>query len=187
MNPSAEVSRTTEKQHIRILDMLRGIAALSVVLFHYSGATLPSIKPNYLTDYFSYGKLGVQVFFVISGFIIPYSMYVSGYRIKNFFSFLFRRFVRIGPPSWIAIGLVFIIYYGSVYMNGKPVEGMPWPGTGWKAILANMTYTYQLLGEGRYIDVFWTLEVEFQFYIFIALMLPLFVRFSSNKIIFTLL
>ena len=177
----------SSKKHITILDFLRGIAALSVVFFHFANATLPTIKPNLLSDFFNWGKLGVQVFFVISGFVIPYSMYVSGYKLKNAGLFILRRLTRIGPPSWVAILLVVGIYYGSIYINGKPVEGMPWPGTSLKTILANLTYSFSLLDAGKYIDVYWTLEVEFQYYLVIAFLLPLLVRFSNNKVALTLL
>jgi len=175
------------KSHIEILDFLRGLAALGVVLFHFSGSALPTIKPNALTDFFSWGMLGVQVFFVISGFIIPYSMYRSGYSLNGAFKFIFKRLARIGPPAWIAVLLLFVIYYGAIAMNGRPVESMPWPGISFEAILANIFFCYSILETGLYNEVYWTLEVEFQFYIFIALMLPLIIRYVSNELILTII
>ncbi|HMT27945.1 MAG TPA: acyltransferase [Bacteroidia bacterium] len=175
------------KAHIQILDFLRGIAALSVVFFHFSGSALPTIKPNALTDFFSWGKLGVQVFFVISGFIIPYSMHVSGYSVKSAGKFIYKRLARIGPPSWIAILLLFVIYYGAIAMNGKPVEGMPWPGVSIKTIVANLFYLYSVLNAGMYNEVYWALEIEFQYYIFIALMLPILQKCSKNEFLLSAL
>ena len=179
------MSATTSipKQHFKILDLLRGIAALSVVLFHFSGSALPTIKPNTVTDFFSYGKLGVQVFFVISGFIIPYSMYASGYKISGAWNFIIKRLARIGPPSWIALLFLFVIYYGAIAMNGKPVEGMPWPGVDFKTIMANLTYSYSFLNAGMYNEVYWTLEIEFQYYIIIAFLLPFIIQSSSNMLL----
>ncbi|MBL0343134.1 MAG: acyltransferase [Bacteroidetes bacterium] len=171
--------------HIEILDFLRGIAALSVVLFHFSGSALPTIKPNALTDFFSWGKLGVQVFFVISGFIIPYAMYASGYNIKNAFKFIGKRLIRIGPPAWIAVLLLFIIYYGAIAMNGKPVEGMPWPGISFEATIANLFFSYSLIGTGLYNEVYWTLEVEFQYYVIIAFLLPVLLKYAKNELALT--
>ena len=75
-----------DRDRITNLDLLRGVAALAVCLFHfdYDGALgIPSVS-----HVLSYGYLGVQMFFVISGFIIPYSMLRSGYRIKNIKGFL---------------------------------------------------------------------------------------------------
>jgi peptidoglycan/LPS O-acetylase OafA/YrhL len=175
------------KPHIEILDFLRGIASIAVVFFHFANSNMPTILPNPLGPYFSYGKLGVQVFFVISGFVIPYAMYRSGYTLKNAGGFLLKRFVRIGPPSWAAILLVAGIYYGSIYLRGKPVEGMSWPGTEWHTILANMTYMYSFLDAKKYIDVYWTLEIEFEFYIVIALLLPLILKWASNPWLLSLL
>ena len=169
------------KQHIQILDFLRGLAALSVVLLHFSGSALPTIKPNYLTHFFSYGYLGVQVFFVISGFIIPYSLYVSGYKLRTFFNFILRRLARIGPPSYVAILLTIGIYFGGIWLNGHPIEGMPWPGISVGTIVANLFYAYELTGIKPYIDVYWTLEVEFQYYILIGLLLPIICRYAANK------
>lgn len=178
------MSATTSipKQHFKILDLLRGIAALSVVMFHFSGSALPTIKPNSVTDFFSYGKLGVQVFFVISGFIIPYSMYASGYKISGAWNFIIKRLARIGPPSWIALIFLFVIYYGAIAMNGRPIEGMPWPGIDAKTILANLTYSYSFLNAGLYNEVYWTLEIEFQYYVIIAFLLPFIIQSSSNLI-----
>jgi len=169
------------KQHILILDFLRGIAALSVVFFHFANSALPTIKPNIAGEYFSHGDLGVKVFFVISGFIIPYAMYSSGYQLRNFFNFILRRLARIGPPSWIAILLTMGIYFGAIWLNGRPIEGMQWPGISFRTILANLTYSYSLLDTKAYIDVYWTLEVEFQYYIMIGLLLPVIMRYASNK------
>lgn len=176
-----QIANKKPKQHIQILDFLRGIAALAVVIFHFATSTLPTIKPNLLGDYFSHGNLGVKVFFVISGFVIPYAMYSSGYHIKNFFNFIIRRLARIGPPSWVAILLMAGVYFGGIWLNGRPIEGMHWPGISFRTILANLTYSYSLLDTKAYIDVYWTLEVEFQYYLMIGLLLPLITRYAANK------
>lgn len=162
-----------EKKHISTLDFLRGIAALAVVLFHYSNSTLPTIKPNPLGDVFSFGYLGVQVFFVISGFVIPFSMYQSGYTLNNFHRFIGKRMIRLGPPSYIAMGLMACIFYGSLWKNGYPIEEMNWPGMGLSTVFGNMFYTYESLDIKVFYSVLWTLEVELQFYLIIALILPL--------------
>ncbi len=177
---ASSLSERGNKRHIEILDFLRGIAALSVVLLHYSHSAIPSIRPNALTEYFEWGRLGVQVFFVISGFVIPYSMYVSGYSLRNAGHFIMKRLARLGPPSWIAVGLMFVIYYGAIAMKGSPIEGMAWPGTDPVTVLSNLFYSFVLLDKGAYIDIYWTLEVEFQYYLLIAFLLPLILKFRNN-------
>ncbi len=159
--------------HVRILDPLRGVAALMVVVFHYSGSILPSITPNALTDPLKFGKLGVQVFFVISGFIIPYAMVRSNYTWRGFPLFIARRFVRICPPSYLAMIAVILYQLVALATLGRPVNGSVWPGLGLMPVFANLTYTVEYFHTAYYNFVFWTLAVEFQFYILIALMLPL--------------
>ena len=175
------------KKHIDILDHLRGFAALAVVFFHFSNSTLPTIKPNLLTDVFYYGKYGVHVFFVISGFIIPYSMHRSGYVIGNYGKNLMKRFIRISPPAYVSIAMSFALYYGAVLVLGRPIDGFNWPGAGFLPLMANLTYTVPFFDTMWYNDVFWTLAIEFQFYILIGLALPLLTRSKDSWIALAIL
>ncbi len=168
------------ENHIEIIDFLRGLAALSVVLFHFATSSIASIKPNLVSDFFAWGKLGVQVFFVISGFIIPYSMFLGSYKLRDFGVFMLRRFLRINPPSYVAILMVIGLYYSAIWLVDRPISGMYWPGTDWKTILANLTYFFDFLDSGKYIVVYWTLEVEFQYYIFIGLFYPIMILLSKK-------
>ncbi len=169
------------KEHIKILDFLRGFAALAVVLFHFGDAALPTLKQNYLSNIVVYGKYGVQIFFVISGFVIPYSMMKSKYMISDYFNNLLRRFVRINPPSYVAILLSFILYYSSIIIINRPISGMDWPGVNLTAILANLSYSVPIFDTTWYNPVFWTLSIEFQFYIIIGLLLPL-IKTKNNTL-----
>ena len=94
----------TEKRYIKGLDFLRAIAALSVCLYHFSGAALPKVINVYMKPTFSYGWLGVDIFFVISGFIIPYSLLGKNYSVREFGSYIARRIIRINPPAYAAMG-----------------------------------------------------------------------------------
>ncbi len=162
-----------KSSHISILDPLRGAAALAVVLFHYSGSILPSITPNLLTPFFAEGKLGVQVFFVISGFVIPYSMFKGGYALKQFPAFMWRRWKRIAPPAYLAALMMIAYHFASVLITGHPVAGSDFPGLGWRPLIANLTFTPDYLGTTWYNFVYWTLTMEFEFYALIGICLPL--------------
>lgn len=164
------------KEHIKILDFLRGMAALLVVMFHFATAILPTIKPNYLSGILEYGKYGVQVFFVISGFIIPYAMLKSNYKVGRYFRFLLRRIVRINPPYYVSILMSFAIYFGAIAIVGRPINGMEWPGINFEAIFGNLTFTVPFLDTWWYNPVYWTLAIEFQFYVLIGIMLPIMTR-----------
>src|SRR5215469_5366122 len=103
--------------HIGFLDHFRGIAILSVFLFHSLFATfhlsnLPwngwfpdvaSSKTLLLLLPVTMGWAGVAIFFVISGFCIHYSFHQHG---RNWRTFFLRRFFRICPPYFFAVLLV---------------------------------------------------------------------------------
>lgn len=165
--------------HIRVLDALRGFAALSVVLFHFGVAIIPSITPNPLTEFLRPGRLGLHIFFVISGFVIPYAMYRSGYRWSTFGTFMARRWVRLGPPAYAAACLMILYHFAAIWSNGSPVKSTEFPGFGADAILSNLTFTVGLTeqpgeepGGYWYNFVYWSLAIEFQFYILLGLLFP---------------
>lgn len=175
-----EIPKARPRVYIEIIESLRGVASLGVVLYHFANSTLPTIKPNPIGSYFEWAKLGIPMFFIISAYIIPYSMYSSGYTLSDGWKFMIKRLARIGPPSWLAILLMAMVYYGAVWMKGKPIEGMTWPGAHIGTILANLFYSFTLFDTGMYIEVYWTLEIEFQFYIFIALLFPVILKSTGN-------
>ncbi|MGB0839549.1 MAG: acyltransferase family protein [Chitinophagales bacterium] len=172
------------KEHINLLDFLRGFAALGVVVFHFSSPTLPTLYPNYFTNTFFYGQYGVQVFFVISGFIIPYSMFRGGYQLSSYFRSLGKRFVRICPPSYVSILMSFALYYAAILLIKRPISNMLWPDINFTSIIGNLTYTVPYLDTLWFNGVFWTLAIEFQFYLLIGLLLPL---LSRRRVAFTCL
>ncbi len=161
------------RNHVQVLDPMRGIAALAVVLFHYSGSILPTLLPNPAKPVFSFGYLGVQVFFVISGFVIPYALQRSGYTWQDLGRFMARRFVRIAPPAYVAALFMIAYYYLSILINGHPVEGNEIPALGLRSVLANLTFTVPYLHTNWFNFVYWTLTTEFEFYLMIALLFPL--------------
>ena len=90
---------------------LRGIAVLFVVLFH-----LTKIEEKYggnitiLPDIFNFGMIGVDFFFVISGFIMIYISHDKFQSFENSKNFLYRRFARIYPTYWFYTIIVLIIF-----------------------------------------------------------------------------
>src|SRR6266496_2565885 len=72
-----QVSQHPIKERVEIVHCLRGLAAVAVCWFHFTGHSLGLLKQSGV-----YGWLGVEVFFVISGFILPYALYSSGYRMN---------------------------------------------------------------------------------------------------------
>jgi peptidoglycan/LPS O-acetylase OafA/YrhL len=116
----------------------------------------------------SYGWLGVDAFFVISGFVIPYSLRISGYRVSDFARFMARRMVRLEPP-YIA-SIVLVVCLNTISSLLPHFAGSP------------QKYTLvQLLSHGLYVipltpfqwiqPVYWSLAYEFVFYITVGLTL----------------
>jgi peptidoglycan/LPS O-acetylase OafA/YrhL len=163
-----------KRARVESLDFLRGIAACAVMLFHYTAATSISLsEDNPLRMIGVYGHFGVEVFFILSGFIIPYSLYRSSYKVNLIDKFLLKRMIRIEIPFLAIIGVeVFLIYVSSL---------TPWKnGVSDRLDVYNIAlhagYLNGVLGKPWLIPVFWTLAIEFQFYLLIALLFPLFIQ-----------
>ncbi len=149
---------------LRALDGLRLVAALMVAAYHYGGrggevttAWGGSAKHQFPTlhEFFSYGCLGVQIFFVISGFVICMSGW--GRPLKSFFA---SRVSRLMPAYWAAILIVTAVFALPMvtYKALSPSE-----------TLVNMTMLQYPLGVDRVLGVCWTLWAEVRFYALFAL------------------
>jgi len=153
--------------NIPVLESLRAFAATSVCLFHFVCTTTDYVHNETVLNLFSLGEYGVHLFFVISGFIIPWSMYRGGYQLKNFFSFLWKRLLRLEPPYLISVVIASILlalrlhFYGSTGKGDLSVE----------RLLLHVGYLVPFFDNHRmWINqVYWTLAIEFQYYITMAL------------------
>src|SRR5690606_4737037 len=159
------------------IDFLRGIASIAVVLFHITH-TKNFLDPEGIVYnlFKGGGSFGVSVFFVISGFIIPYSMQRAGYRVKSFKAFLFKRIIRIEPVYILSI------FFTAFMMVG--ISKMPeiyWSYPPYKLDFTNFVlhlgYIINFLPNENWINpVYWTLGIEFQYYVLIGLLFPLLIR-----------
>jgi peptidoglycan/LPS O-acetylase OafA/YrhL len=163
------------RAHLGVLDLLRGFAALSVCLYHFSGGALPKFYTPELEGYFTWGYMGVEVFFVISGFIIPYSLYGTGYQIRDFGGYFLKRVARICPPAYIgmflSIGQLLLVHY-FLHHNQQQISNMT---VG--QMVSNIFFIVPFTNYHWFNEVFWTLAIEFQFYVVIGLLFDkLFIR-----------
>ncbi|HEY1040730.1 MAG TPA: acyltransferase [Bacteroidia bacterium] len=155
------------KNNIPVLDSLRAFAALSVCLFHYVCTTTGFIQGEGVKDLFSIGIYGVQLFFVISGFVIPWAMYNAGFRFSNFFRFLFKRLLRLEPPYIVSVLLALFILYAKEKFFGMQTGG----DLSYQRILLHLGYLIPFFEQYEWLNtVYWTLAVEFQYYLLIALL-----------------
>jgi len=153
--------------HLPTLDALRGIAALSVCWFHYTNAQFAEQFGHYHASG-KYGWLGVHIFFVISGFIIPLAMFRAGYKIKSFFRFMLKRVTRLDPPYLASIAIVVLGYWLSSLLPGHVPFRVPW-----SQIFAHLGYLNAFIGMPWLQMSYWSLAIEFQYYIFAGLAFPL--------------
>ncbi|MCX6295597.1 MAG: acyltransferase [Bacteroidetes bacterium] len=158
-------------KHVPVLDSLRAIAAFSVCLFHFICTVTGFIDSELVKTLFSTGHYGVQMFFVISGFVIPWSLFHSDYGIKNYFTFALKRFIRLEPPYIASLMLAIAHTYlriMSPHYNGVDIT----PTT--TQIALHFGYLIPFVEGQHWIrPVYWTLAVEFQYYLSIGLLFPL--------------
>ena len=133
------------------LDALRGIAALIVVLFHYTWK-MPDIMPAARTIGWglAWGAYGVHLFFAISGFVILMTLE----RTRNAADFAVSRFARLYPAYWAAVALTTV---GT--MIAAPSLAQP-PGV----VLVNLTMLQGFFYLPAVDGVYWSLTVELSFY-----------------------
>ena len=140
------------------LQMLRGVAATLVVLFHLNAAAATEGHPPSLLSWFKGGEAGVDVFFVLSGFVIFRAMDGRGDRGPGWF--LRQRFWRIVPPYWAVLALTLLAMACNAAIRGDWTD---WPEAWWIALSALlMPFPHHVMA------VAWTLTVEGLFYLLFA-------------------
>jgi len=147
------------------LDALRGIAALSVALFHYT-THYEYGQSEKLWFYFPYGIYGINLFFLISGFVI----FLTLQRVNKGLDFVVARFSRLYPAYWTAGAITFLVVL---------LAGLPGREVSLKDALVNITmleYWFHV----AYVDgSYWTLSYELAFYL---IMLIFFLTRLLNRI-----
>jgi peptidoglycan/LPS O-acetylase OafA/YrhL len=151
------------------VDCLRGVAACAVVWFHLTNGNPHQNTPQWLKASGRLGWVGVDVFFVISGFIIPYALHRSGYRLAHYRRFVLKRIVRLDPPYLASMALAMGLTGISALLHGfrGPTATYTVP-----QVLSHLAYMNRLFGYEPIIGVYWTLALEFQYYLFLGLAYP---------------
>ncbi len=148
-----------ESHRLDELDALRGLAALSVMLYHYTTRYRELFNKQTLNGFeFKYGYLGVEFFFMISGFVI----FMTAGKVKTSGEFLLKRFIRLYPAYWICLTLSFVA------LLIFPLEQRT---AGTLTYLVNLTMFQELFKVANVDGVYWSLFVEWMFYIIIAVLL----------------
>jgi peptidoglycan/LPS O-acetylase OafA/YrhL len=148
------MAQAIQKRRFSELDALRGIAALSVVLFHFTFGYDNGF--NGLSAgkfYFKYGYLGVNLFFMISGFVI----FMTLEKTKDTMSFVVSRFSRLYPAYWTAIILTVLL----TSLLAAPIQKDIFST---RQVLINFTMLQSFFKIKDVDGAYWTLAVELTFY-----------------------
>jgi peptidoglycan/LPS O-acetylase OafA/YrhL len=169
---------TTSGAFISEIDGLRFIAIGTVILFHLVvnlSIKSPLLYPvplegNLIVGIARYGFRGVELFFIISGFILAYpfaSHYLKGAQPVRLKQYYMRRLTRLEPPYFLCMILFFL---ARVWLRGETV-GQLLPHLG-----ASLIYSHNLIfgGESTINNVAWSLEIEIQFYLLVPILSRLF-------------
>jgi len=181
---SGHLDSSKAESRIEVVQSLRGIAALAVVWFHFTNGNVHFLREGLLKTSGAYGWLGVDIFFVISGFILPYSLFRAQYRpnLANYARFLWKRISRLDPPYLASLVIVLMLGYLSAVMPGY--HGSP-PNYSSLTILMHLGYVNAFFGYPWLNVVYWSLAIEFQYYLLIGLVFPLLL--SKNRAVRLLL
>lgn len=155
------------QDHSRLyyLDSIRGIAALLVAYFHFLiGPVWNDLPSHNMLDevirfvsiaLFDLGKIGIVVFFAISGFVIPITLLKKQQKFPRVV-FVLKRFFRLYPAYWLSILLaVLVTRYDCDAQN----------------VALNMTMFQRFFGGDDLLDVYWTLQIEIVFYVLCVFLL----------------
>ena len=149
------------RKRILELDAIRSISCLNLLLFHFTwvyshkyGFTSP------IAFLFPYGKYGVQLFFMLSGFVNV--MTLIGKRSTK--DFMVARCIRIFPSYWFCILLNVLLFSYLPFFREEVTVG---------ATVANLSTLSRLFGYENMEPVTWTLQVEMLFYTFLIFMTAL--------------
>ncbi len=164
---------------LHFLDALRGLAAVSVMLFHFFALgvspvhdQLATTVPAWIAWIWQHLFCGVEIFFVLSGFVIAFSMDGHTTNLRYAGNFIVRRSLRLDPPYWVACALMlgyFFCRWPAQWHDFYLMFG------GIKGVAVNLFYAQNLSfvhPAKSILDVSWTLCLEIQFYLtYLALLL----------------
>jgi peptidoglycan/LPS O-acetylase OafA/YrhL len=167
------------------LDGIRGIAILLVLSMHFGFhasfyTSAPSPITGWMSRIFVAGWTGVDLFFVLSGFLITSILLASKAEPRYFQNFYGRRAVRIFPLYYAALAIGLFVAPALFGERWARFMGDTWSGQAWLWTYSlNIAFTFGAIRDGGMFGPLWSLAVEEQFYVF----WPWVVKYTSRAVL----
>jgi peptidoglycan/LPS O-acetylase OafA/YrhL len=170
---------TSSGRFIPEMDGLRFVAIAMVVLYHLNGYLMAkttfyehgaATQPDWLCRTALVGLHGVELFFVISGFILalPFAAHrLAGTPAVNLRKYYLRRLTRLEPPYFVTIFLLLAL---GIWIHPGPTSAVL------PHLAASLAYLHNVIygAQSTVIGVAWSLEIEVQFYLLVPLLTMVF-------------
>jgi peptidoglycan/LPS O-acetylase OafA/YrhL len=169
LSPTLAPGHLAHLPHLPALDGLRGIAILLVLLHNFDVLDLGGARALgsvLVKEFFYVGWIGVQLFFVLSGFLITRGLLVTQHQPDYFQRFFLKRVLRIFPLYYLALLVFLVLLPATGWVEQRAMQySSLWLWT----YLSNWTTPYEPTGGP--LPHFWSLAVEEQFYLVWPLLL----------------
>jgi peptidoglycan/LPS O-acetylase OafA/YrhL len=164
-SPANANPRLKLRGHVPVLDGVRGLAILMVLLLHFVGNMTPTNGiEDAIVGVTSYGSYGVELFFILSGFLITGLLYEARQTDHYFRNFYMRRVLRIFPLYYGVLALVFIVAPLISFLRGPTLDYLL-DHQAWAWLYGvNIYIVIQSDWSFSYLEHLWSLCIEEHFY-----------------------
>ena len=169
----SNASASQSHSRLEFLDCLRGIAAFAVLVEHGGYSFVPTFR-EFTHGLFSFGKFGLTVFFLVSGFVIPLSI-ERGSGLRRFWV---QRFFRLYPLYWFSLVAALLLYLLGYHDAVTP----DFPLHLWRNALVNLSMLQGYVTVPHAIGLYYTLSMEMAFYVACSILFLIGILKRSNTV-----